>query len=224
MVKKILAALFFVMLFSQAMATLSVTWNLPATGTSYNNTPGNLQTIDLNYTVADTNTNPRDVNFGIVYFPASGTAQANAVTILADTNAGLAIANQTSARTCIGADLSGYTCNIRWAMPNNSNMGDGAYFVDVNVFTYLNGGSQNVTEDVNARISITINTKLATAQTTRDLMAIVGVVLAAIVLIGGLSSIAILKTDPAKTAIATVVAAVAVAIAAMIIGQVLSGL
>jgi len=225
MKQKILAALLLVMMLSPAFAAITITWNTPSEGTSYNNLPSNAGNIDLNFTVADDNTAVRDLNVLLTYRPAYLNEDGNTTTIIADANLFDWNANPTASQECTGADWTSVTCKYIWDMPENVTMGDDEYLIDANVQDWTSGtGTDFDNADGNASLGIVINTHIAYADTVRALMANAGLILAGIVLITGLGAIVIFKLDPMKGAILTVAAAIAVAIGAMIIGVALATL
>jgi len=226
MMKKILSLLllFLLMAVPAFASTLTVTYVTPASGESFNNLPANVRPIDINVTLTDDNASVHDMNLIVTLYDSTFTANR---TIADDLNVHDVNLNPTVAERCTakaGFD-TGFTCNIKWTLPINADLAEGTYYIDVNFVDYIAGGGaaggSGIIEDTNATRQIVISNKIPTGQTTRDLMAIVGVILAAVVLLGGLGAILVLKTDIAKTAVITVVAAIAVAIAAMLIGIIL---
>jgi hypothetical protein len=216
---KIIGLLLLVMLMaSPALATIEVTVNTPLSGTIYNNLPSNVAPIDINYVVTDDNANVRDHNVTITIYDSNWTSFE---TVVSDVN----VRNPPTGTSCgpsTGSLLDSYTCSTIWTMQSSATMPEDIYYIDVNAVSH-DTNAQITVGDGNGFQQIQVRTTLATGDTLRSLMAVVGVVLAAIVLLGGLVAAIALKTDPAKTAILTVVAAIAVAIAAQIIGVVLTG-
>lgn len=224
---KLLVALLLVMLATPAFAAITVTINKPSANTVINNLWQ--ESIDINFSGTDNNTGVQaawryvDINYySDATLPNSGTA------IVADGNLYDWELNGNSGQTCdIDANGATFSCNYRWTLPKNTTMGDADYFINVNVYD-LNGSEtevgNHVTADKNATNAFQVSTKLAGGQSIRNLMAIVGMVLAALVLIGGLVAMVGFKTDPTSTAIVTVVGAIAVAIGSQIIGTVLATL
>lgn len=223
MKQKLLTALFIVMMLVPAFAAVTVTINTPTANTSYNN---NWQeTIDINFTVADDNTAVEDLLLNIYLYDYSQLPRGG-TTVISDGNIFDYNANPVWNRECYGIDFTSFTCRIIYDLPNNTNLGDGAYSLDVNVTDTKRFATEGQVwnADDNATNAIVISTGLTTAESTRSLMATVGLILAGAVLIMGLFGIVFLKLDPMKTSIITVAAAVAAAIAAQIIGVVLSTL
>ena len=215
---KILGLFLLVMLMStSALATIAVTINLPTDGTTFNNLPANVAPVDINFTVTDDNAGVVQHNITAIVYDSNWTAFE---TIVEDAN----VRNEPAGMRCgpsITSLLDSYTCSITWNMQVAPNMPEDLYHLDINAVSIW--GDANTEGDMNANNTVIIRTHLATGDTLRSLMAIVGVVLAAMVLLGGLMAAIFLKTDPAKTAILTVVAAIAVGIGAQIIGVVLTG-
>lgn len=231
MMKKILPLLMLIMLIAPAFAAITVTWNTPSSGQVINNLTANIRQYDLNFRVQDNNANVEDLNALLYYFPRSTRiTQGAGDAIVADLNISDAIANPTATQACVpesAGSLTDLTCSVKWTIPNNTTMPDDIYNIDVNVRDVGRGGDDAagvINSDKNGTVQIEVYTRMTGAQSVRDLMGIVGVVLAGVVLLTGLGSIVVLKTDLTKTAIITVVAAVAVAIAAMLIGTVLVAL
>jgi len=216
---KIMGLLLLVMLMaSPVLATIAVTINTPLTNTTYNNLASNVAPVDINYTVTDDNAAVRDHNITIIIYDSNWTAFE---TIASDVN----VRDPPTGTSCgpsATSLLDSYTCSTIWNMQASTTMPEDLYHLDVNAAS-VGTDYVGVNLDTNANNNIIINTHLATGDTLRSLMAVVGVVLAAIVLLGGLIAAIALKTDPAKTAILTVVAAIAVAIGAQIIGVVMVG-
>jgi hypothetical protein len=218
-----------------AMAALVTTINFPPSDT-YNNLSANVKTIDINFTITDTNqisfdTNG-DYNVNITYYPTttgklwnSGTGNdANITYVVRDGNINDWNRNGNGTKRCTGISSKSIKCRYLWTIPVNTVMGDGDWTLDINVFEFGKGPADYTNSDDNDSVTMTIQNHLSNANSIRSLMGIVAMVLAALVLIGGLFSIAVLKTDVAQTAIMTVAAAVAAAIAALIIGGILAGL
>ncbi len=207
-----------------ALATIVITPNTPSSGTQYNNLPSNARNVDINFLVTDDNATAEDHNLTVIIY--SGPAWSTFQTLVEDVNV-----RNTSGNSAINCEpvtdgvlgtagtLARYTCSLIWTLPIKPSMPDDPYFIDINIMS--TGQHSDNVEDLNALISISVSTKLPTGDTLRNLMAIAGVVLAAMVLLGGLVSALAFKTDPAKTAILTIVAAIAVAIGAQIIGVLL---
>lgn len=228
-VKALLVALLCVMLSGMANAAVTVTMTTPETGTTYNNLASNIRTIPITFTVTDNNASVQDLNLTILYY-AQGTLKesGNGTAIFEDVNLFDLNQNTTAGQTCTG-NWTSFTCDFRWTLPDSTALVEGAYFLDVNVMDVTLGpdfpaGDAEINADGNGTIIFTINNHISTAQQIRDLMAVVGMILAAVVLLGGLGTIMVFKTDLAKTATITVVAAIAVGIGAMIIGVVLATL
>lgn len=219
MIKKILPALFLLLLLSPAFAAVTVTWNTPTAGSTYNNLPANIQSIDMNLTITDNNAAVQDLNVTIVYHE-QGALITTGTALVSDLNIFDMNVNPTATRVCRGLTWAYINCNIVIDIPGSTAMGGGDYYIDARVAdSYEPGGIVN--SDINARVSVTINNKISSGDATRSLMGVVGLVLAGLVLLMGLFSGIFLKSDPTKTAIITVVAAITVAIGAMIIGTVL---
>ncbi len=228
-IKGLFIALLFVMLAGMANAAVTVTMTTPTTGTTYNNLASNIRTIPITFTVTDNNIDVRDLNLTILYYPVSTLKESgNGTVVFEDVNVFDLNVGGTTGQTCTG-NWTSFTCDFRWTLPDSVTLAEGAYFLDVNVMDVTlgpdwPGGSGEINADGNGTIRFTIDNHISTADQTRALMAIVGLILAGVVLLGGLGSIAFLKTDLTKTAIVTVVAAIAVAIGAMVIGVVLATL
>ena len=219
MIKKILPALLLLLLLTPAFATVTVTWSTPADGSIYNNLAANVQAIDMNFAITDDNFAVEDMNLTIIYH-AQNALITTGTALVSDLNIFDMNANPTSTRRCDGNAWSNFTCSVVEIIPVSTSMPNGTYFIDVRVADSDKPGDV-VLSDINARIGVTIDNTLATGGTTRDLMSVVGLVLAGLVIIMGLISGVLLKTDPTKTAILTVVGAIAVAIGAQVIGVVL---
>ncbi len=221
MKNKILGLFLLVLLMATpAFAVMTATWNLPANGQVFNNLPSNIQNVDINFLITDNNADVIDHNITIILHGPLWTD--TPVTLVDDMNV-RDVPSNVSCNVSETTLLDSYNCNIQWTLPGQATLGDGTYTFDLNVESV--GGVVTVFEandDINALRSINIQTRLATGDTLRSLMAITGVILAAMVLIGGLVAALAFKTDPAKTAILTIVAAILVAIGAQIIGVVLA--
>ena len=229
-IKGLFIALLFVMLAGMANAAVTVTMTTPTTGTTYNNLASNIRTIPITFTVTDNNIDVRDLNLTILYYPVSTLKESgNGTVVFEDVNVFDLNVGGTTGQTCTG-NWTSFTCDFRWTLPDSVTLTEGAYFLDVNVMDVTLGipgfpaGDAEINADGNGTIRFTIDNHISSAQQTRDLMAIVGLVLAAVVLLGGLTAAFVFRTDITKTAIVTVVAAIAVGIGAMIIGVVLATL
>lgn len=227
MERKILAALFLVMLAIPTMAsTITVSYNTPSSGVTYNNLAANIRDVDINLAITDDNADTftvGDINLIVDWVDAATWTR----TSIIDANLRDLEINPTSQAACsIGVSLTTMTCSIRFTLPDQATASDNTYYFDANVVDYFRdaGAEDPQNGDTNAILRWVINTHIPTAQATRDLMASVGMILAAIVLIGGLFSIGVLKTDLVKTSIITIIAAIFVAIGAMVIGIVLATL
>jgi len=219
-----LAALFLIFLCVGSFATVTPVWNEPSSGTSYNNLPANARNVDLNFRVGDDNASVTDINVSLRYITQSGTATA----IVTDANLNDWNANPTGTAYCDGSSsYDTMTCVYVWDMPENATMGDGDWFVDVNVVDVPNSSGEYAganNSDGNSSRYIVVETSISSRETIISMMSTIGLVLAALVLIGGLTAIALFGADITSTAIVTIVAAIAVAIAANIIGIVMAAL
>ena len=228
-IKGLFIALLFVMLAGMASAAVTVTMTTPTTGTTYNNLASNIRTIPITFTVTDNNIDVRDLNLTILYYPVGTLKESgNGTVVFEDVNVFDLNGGGTSGQSCSG-NWTSFACDFRWTLPDSVTLAEGAYFLDVNVMDVTLGpdwpaGAEEINADGNGTIRFTIDNHISSAQQTRDLMAIVGLVLAAVVLLGGLTAAFVFRTDITKTAIVTVVAAIAVGIGAMIIGVVLATL
>jgi len=216
---KILVALFLVLLMTQAFAEVAITINKPAANTQINNL--STRRYDINVSGTDDNASTEGIELDLVYYNA-GTLQSAGTAIVTDLN----LFNP-SVGGCVGngTGWTTWSCSIPWDMPTNTNMGDGVWFVDANVSDTNASGSGAggmVITDKNATNQIEIFTGMVGAQSVRDIMSLVGVVLIAAVIITALLSVLVLKTDPMNTAIIAVVSSIFVAIAAQIIGTVMA--
>lgn len=237
--EKILAVLFLLILLGpMALASVTVTWNAPADGSTYSTLSGNRRTIDLNFTVDDDNTSTNnDTNIRVTWRSVH-TLQGDSATFIigsaaADVNVFATDYNNTRASNgllCVSQDEYGEPiyCSLTFSFPSNTTMPQGSYIFDVNAEGYYptcaGGGCDPITADANASITINIENHLPNRGTIRDLMVIVGMILAGVVLLGGLGAIVVFKLDPVKTALITVAAAIAVGIGSQIIGVVLAAL
>jgi len=222
---KIIGLLMLVLLFATpALATIAVTWNLPAEGTSYNNNPMNAANIDLNFGVTDTNganshthrveVTVYDRNWDVIQTIVD---DVNVREIDGTTDQNCLMVSKTSA-------LSTYTCLLIWNMPENTTMGDGPYYIDANVTDLFaaDGGDGNTVGDTNAFRTINIDTGIANLAAIRAMLLLISTIIVVGIIIVGLLSITQLNADPSKTAIAVVAAVVAVAIIAMILGLIVA--
>ena len=211
---------------SPALAVITTTVSAPVSGTTYNNLAANIRSVPITFSIIDTNSGEgtkSDVNVSIKWYSV-GTLPENGTAIISDANLidyNLSH-NSTSTFYCdIASDIDATgTCTYNWTLPGNLEAPEGTYYIDVNVTEWYLAGNETL-NDGNGTTTFVINNRMSTAGSTKDLMALVGMVLAALVLLGGLASVLVLKTDIANTAIVTIVAAVAVGIAAMVIGTIL---
>lgn len=224
MKKAIIFALALLMLATPAFAAITVTWATPSSGQTYNNLSTNQRTLDLNFAWTDNNTDAgNDLDFNLFVRQDRGTWAF--LTLLSDQNIYDANVNPTSTLRCFVKQPEGVSgsCSYHWTMPLNVDMPDGYYCLDANVTETraLAAGGTTYSADANALNCFYVSTHIATAAATRELMSVVAIILAAVVLLGGLGAILVAKTDPAKTALVTIVAAVTVGIAAMLIGLIM---
>lgn len=218
----IIALLAIMLLSSASAATITTTWNKPSSGMTYNNTPLNRQTIDLNFGWTDNNSDQgSDMNIDYLKVIRQRT-WATVYTLKEDTNAFVATGTNWICTKNGPAAING-SCNYTWTMPTNTDLPDDTYCLDVNVVSYYEGDTRSETEgDKNALRCFTINNGFAMAAQTRAMMAPVAIILIAAVMLAAVISITALGTDPAKTLGAAVVAAIAVAVIVMVIGNILS--
>lgn len=217
--KKIIPILLLLMLFiTPAFAAITVTWGTPTAETKYSNNAANRQTIDVNFAFTDGNSAVNDMDFNLFLRKQSGTW---AFRTLLDVNiyaASLASVDGVNCFVKTAGDGTG-SCNYNWTMPLNEEMSDGYYCLDANVREFRDfPGINAYSTDANATRCFYIYTGFAEANAIRSIASNFGLVLGAVVLLMGLFSIAILKTDVKTTALVTIVAAIVVAIGSMVIG------
>lgn len=201
--KFLLSLLLVVLLVQTAAAAFTLTVNKPTAGATYNNTPLNRQTIDLNLTVVDNNTGVRDINIGIIYY-RDDVLESSGVTIV-NRNDWNAFASTNADMNCFGTQWAspGKTCRYKWTMPLDSEMPQGKYYIDFNVIAYNIKGSGypgNVLYDANATVSIQINNKLPNIETIRSLLQTLLAVLAAAAIIAVVGIGVVVKPAPTELA------------------------
>jgi len=228
----LLPLLLLVLFSAPALAAVTVTMTTPVTGTRYNNTSQNVQTIDINFTVTDNNANVQDLNVNILYHIAGVVKESGSVTyIVQDANIYDYNANPTSTASCVGLSWASFTCNYRWAMPNSLNLAEGNYILDVNVIDWTRdsdaaSGFEFFNADQNGTIAFAIDNKLSNIEAVKSLLADNILVLIGAVLIALLAGIIVVREgigagDWSTVAIA---ALIMTAIAAIIMGVVLTAM
>jgi len=217
---KVIALLMLVMLFATpVLAAITVTMNTPSSGTTYNNLPANVAPVDINFTVADNNGSVIDHNITVTIY--DGTTWVATETLVNDVNI-RELGGTTM--TCEPAPLStslldAYTCRVRWIMPGSATMGEGPYYIDVNVASvYSSAGGSSVTTDTNAFAGINISNSLASSATIQALLLVISMIVFAGLIVAAVVSIEVMGTNPAKTAVALVGAGIIVAVLMSILG------
>lgn len=207
-----------------AASTITVTMNEPTTGTTLNNAPANVQTIDLNFTVVDDNSALTGMWVECYYYNVRGAFGRNGTKII-DWNG-----NDTSNSdySCIGGSdwtSPGKDCTYKWTIPNNNTMPGASYFIDCNAVEWWEVGVSpgtyndgNVLGDTNGTITLTMTTKLGNTEATRALMNNAMLIIAALALLAVLAIGVFVRPDPRTLAVMATAIAVAAAIGAMVIG------
>lgn len=216
-----------IFLIGAACASFTVTWNEPVAGTTYSNSPANRKTIDLNFTVIDSNVLVEDINIELYYYP-TGSGTHTSIVALSDWNAS---ATSNADMNCVKslilqADSNwaspGRDCTYVWTMPLNSAMPDGDYRVDVNVVNVETNAAGGNIYDENAIRSLTILTRLSNVDAFRNLMLNVNLILVAIVLLSLLGIGIFMKPDLKMLVTMALVLGISAGVGSMIIGIVLS--
>lgn len=218
--KKILLTILLVgILIQTAAAAFTVTWNEPASGATYNNTPANRKTIDLNFTVVDNNAGVLDINIDLQYYN-TGATETTATSILIDWNA---FSKSDADQNCVGTSFAtpGKDCTYHWTMPLNTVLADGQWRIDANVQSYYPGGTEYGNYDTNADRIIVIDNKMPNSGTVKSLLQnmiviIVAMAIAAIAMVG-----ALLKPEPLEYAKISFMIGIIAIITSMVVGFIL---
>lgn len=197
--KKFLLSLLLIVLLTQtASAAFTLTWNEPTANTSYNNTPMNRQTIDLNFTLVDNNASVSDINIQLQYWHLSAPATKTIILSYSDWNA---VNYSNASMTCFGNIWAspGKSCTYRWTMPLNTVMDNDTYLIDANV---ISTGAQDsvVIYDKNATVQIYIDNKLAGIATLKSMLVTLETILVAAGILIFLGVWFTVKPDPASLA------------------------
>lgn len=221
--KQIATILLVLLLSAPAFAAITPIWNTPSNNSQFKNLGSNELSLDFNFGWTDTNNDTgNDYNVDFTFYRyVSGTSQRTLLsTFENDANVYDFNVNPTSAFTCKVKNAVGTSGSCSYPWKADTSITDGNYCADINFVEYrvINATGDVYSSDKNAMVCFTVNNSFAYAAATRSIASNFGLVLAAVVLLMGLFSIVVLKTDIKTTGLITIVAAIAVAIGAMVIG------